>query len=81
MPLNFVPQTANEGAFIPYQSMHVHPFNGNFIVHPWGIPPYLSPQVVDIENHEEQPRQTLVPVTVEAPAENEAQYRDPPIHV
>lgn len=43
MPQNFVPQTANEGAFIPYQSMTVPTVNGNYIAYPWGIPPHLSP--------------------------------------
>lgn len=78
---NFVPQTANGGPFIPYQSIYVHPINGNSDVRPWGIPPHLSPHIVDIDNHEEQPRQTLVPVTIEVPDENEPGYRGPSTHV
>lgn len=61
--------------------MHVHPVNGNYVVHPWGMPCHISPQVVDIGNLEEQPRQTLVPVTSEEPAKNELEYRGPHIHV
>lgn len=39
MTHNFFPPTANGCAFIPYHPMHVHSVNGNFVVHPWGIPP------------------------------------------
>lgn len=34
MPHNFVPMTANRGAFILYHPIPVHPVNGNFVVHP-----------------------------------------------
>lgn len=32
-PLNFNPQIANGGAFIPYQPMSMHTINGNYIAY------------------------------------------------
>lgn len=58
--------------------------NGNSTVYLWGIPPHLSPQVVDVDNHEvpqDQPCQNSVRVTAEAHGETNIEYKGPPVHV
>lgn len=42
------------------------------------MPPYLS---VDVNSHEEQPRQTPVHVIIERSKENEPEYMGPPLHM
>lgn len=77
MPQNFNPRIANGGACVPT-------IIGNYSTYPWGMPPHLSPQVVDVNNHmepQDQPRQNSVLVPVESPDETEQEYRGPLIHV
>lgn len=51
---NFTPQVANGNDFVPYQSFVVHPTNGNYVAHPWGMTTH-SPQMVSADNRDINP--------------------------
>lgn len=58
LPPNFTPHAANGNVFVPYQPFNVHPANGNYVSHPWGMTIH-SPQIVNTDNREINLEQTL----------------------